>query len=181
MSLKTGEPNEGHETFGGGVTFLCRYPLQFEAKLDIVLHGAPRQQAEFLKHHGAIAAGPTDRLAAHEHLAGIRPRQPEQHVEERAFAAARRPDDREELALLYVDVEPAQRPHRRAIWRPKGQSDVAALDVARHAGSPTRPPENPSSMAHMIAQTTPTRNRGPLPHKILASKRKGKFCRARHP
>jgi hypothetical protein len=36
-------------------------------------------------------------------------------------------------------------------------------------------------MAHMIAQTTPTRNRGPLPHKILASKRKGKFCRARHP
>ena len=116
--------------------FSRRHFLQFEAEFDIVLHGAPRQQPELLKHHGAIGAGAADRPAVHEHLAGIRLGQAQQHVEEGALAAAGRTDDRQELAFLDLDVETAKRAHRGAVLRPEGQVDVAALDVPCHEPGP---------------------------------------------
>src|SRR6185437_448911 len=120
------------------MALIGRHALEFEAEFDVVLDGAPRQQPEFLKHHGAVAARAGDALAVHQHVARIRFGQAEQNIEEGALAAAGRPDDREELALLDIDIEIAQRPHRHPIWRPEGQADIAALDVTGHARAPTR-------------------------------------------
>ena len=64
---------------------------------------------------------------------------PEQHVEERALAAARGPDDRQELALADVDVEVLQRPHRAAVRRPEGEIDVAALEIYACMRATTEP------------------------------------------
>jgi hypothetical protein len=108
-------------------------PFQLESQLDIGQYGAPWQQPEFLEHHGAIGAGTGDAAAVDGEVAGIRLDQAEQDVEKGALAAAGRSDDRQELALADVDVEAAQRPHRPAVWRPKGEIDIAAFDIRLHA------------------------------------------------
>src|SRR5262249_59001829 len=110
-----------------------RHALELEPELDIALHGAPGQQPEFLKHHGAVGARPGDVLAADAEISRVRREQPEQHVEERALAAAGRPDDRQELTLVDLDVEVAEGRHGRAAWRPEGQVDVTTFDIGSHA------------------------------------------------
>ena len=49
-----------------------RHALQFESELDIVLNRAPRQEAEFLEHHGAVGARPADALVAQLEIARFR-------------------------------------------------------------------------------------------------------------
>src|SRR5262249_39037471 len=95
-----------------------------------------------LKHHGAVGARTGDGPAVDAQRTRVRRKQPEQHVEERALAAAGRSDDREELAFVDVDVEMAERRHRRAARRPEGQVDIAALDIGAHVVRRPFPPRS---------------------------------------
>src|SRR4029079_444707 len=138
MALEAGEPDHVDQLSADGAALVCRHALQFEAKLDVALHRAPRQQPELLKHHGAVGAGAGDRLAVQADLAGVRLDQAKQHVEERALAAAGRADDRKEFAFADVDVEALQRPHRPAVRWAKGQIDVAAGNIRLHEATPLK-------------------------------------------
>ena len=118
-------------------------PLSSRPELDVVLHGAPGQQAELLEHHRPVGARAGDRLAVHPDIAGIRPDQAEQDIEEGALAAAGGADDRQEFAFADVDVEVLQRAHRPAVRRPEGEVDVATLNIRLHAIRPRPAPLYP--------------------------------------
>src|SRR6185369_1121862 len=75
-------------------------------------------------------------LAVHADVAGVRLDQPEQHIEERALAAAGGADDGQKFAFADVDVEIGQRANRTAVRRPEREIDVAARNVRLHATSP---------------------------------------------
>ena len=135
MTLESSKPDHLDEALRSASTGGGGNPFQFETELDVGRYGAPRQQPELLEHHGAIGAGTGDGAAVDCEIAGIGLDQAEQNVEERALAAARWSDDREELAFVDVEVETAQRPNRTAVRRPKGQVDVPSLDIGWHATS----------------------------------------------
>src|SRR4026207_304386 len=65
-----------------------RYPFELQSQLDIGAHGAPRQQPELLKDHGALLSGPRCGRAVKRHLARIGFDEAQQQVEKSAFAAA---------------------------------------------------------------------------------------------
>ena len=136
MPFEAGEADHLDEARRDVAPGLDRHALELEPELDVVLHGPPGQQPEFLEHHGAVGARTADAPAVQRELAGIGLDQAEQDVEERALAAARWPDDRQELALVNLDVEALQRAHRPAVGRPEGEIDVATLDIGWHAANP---------------------------------------------
>ncbi|MNM13456.1 hypothetical protein D3C81_236470 [compost metagenome] len=77
--------------------FASRRAFQLAGENDVVLDAAPRQQRRLLRHIADAASLASDGLAAHRDRAGIRPDQSSDDLEQCAFAAAGRPDDRHEL------------------------------------------------------------------------------------
>ena len=74
--------------------------MELHAVEHVVARRAPRQQARLLEHHGAVAARPVDGLAGDLDAPGVERQQARDDVEERGLAAAGRPDDAHELAVL---------------------------------------------------------------------------------
>src|SRR5262245_56060104 len=73
--------------------------LELEADADVVKHGPPRKQRTLLEHERQLL-GPraVDRAAADRDNARLRREQAADDGEQRALAAARRPDEADELA-----------------------------------------------------------------------------------
>jgi len=71
---------------------------ELKRKRDVVNRRAPRQQAGLLEDHRPIRSGLCDLPPVQGQAAGADRLQPIDRVEERRLAAARRSDDREELA-----------------------------------------------------------------------------------
>ncbi len=109
--------------------------------LDIAFGRQRRQQVELLKHETDLAAakpgaagvghgGEVD--AVDEHVAGVGVREAAENIEERRLAAARRPDDGDELALLDCQRDAAQRLHID-FTDAVSLADVLCLDHPPHA------------------------------------------------
>ena len=135
MVLEAGQPDHVDEPLAGFAPCVALHAPQLEAELDVAHHRPPRQQTELLEHHGAVLAGSGDGIAVDRHLARVGRDQPEQDVEERALAAARRTDDGNELAFLDDDVETVERGDRCAVRRRERELDLLGLDVSYHGTS----------------------------------------------
>jgi hypothetical protein len=133
MPFKSGKTDHVDKAAADVPARLDRDAFEFEPKLDVVEHGAPRQEPELLEDHRPVGARSGDRLAADAQFARIRFDEPEQNVEESSLAAAGRADYRQELALLDLDIEAVKRPHRPTVRRPEGKIDIAAFDTRWHA------------------------------------------------
>jgi hypothetical protein len=77
-------------------------PLHGEAVLDVLAHGLPGEQAELLEDHRHLRLGPGDLLAVDGQAAVRDVEQPAEGPQQRGLAAARRPDDADELVLGHL-------------------------------------------------------------------------------
>src|SRR5262245_44351521 len=85
--------------------------LQLETEGDVVSRGEPRIERGLLEDQRAIEVRPGDRSAMVEHCAGRRRFEARQELEQRALAAAARPDDDDELARVHLEVDRCERGH----------------------------------------------------------------------
>jgi hypothetical protein len=72
---------------------------------DIAQHAAPRIERVLLEHEAAVGAGAGDELAADQDAPAGRTREALQDAQQRGLAAARGPDDDEELARRDVEID----------------------------------------------------------------------------
>ena len=106
-----------------------RQSVLLEPEGDVALHGQVREQRVALEHH--VDRPPVRRhagevLAVKRHAPAVGRLEPRKHAQQRGLAAARRAEQREELALEYVEREVLDRgdgaepladgvePHQRA-------------------------------------------------------------------
>src|SRR4051812_13150009 len=106
-----------------------RHALAPQAELDVVVHRLPWEERELLEHHRALRAGFGHRLAADAHGARGRKIEPRRHAQARGLAAARRADQRYELALAHLERDSVDRELIAAI-APEGAGNVIEDDVA---------------------------------------------------
>ena len=91
-----------------------RRALAPQAERGVVPHRQPGKAGVLLEHDAdAVGDLAGDGLPLERHRAGGRLLQTGEHFEEGRLAAARRPDHGEELALVEIDVDRAERVHRR--------------------------------------------------------------------
>jgi hypothetical protein len=120
-------------------------PAQLDLHEHVVERGAPVEQHRALEHDAEVGLRPVDDAAGDARLARAREVQPRDDAQQRALAAARRPDDREELAGADRQVDRVERV-RLAPGAPVGLRDAAQLDVSRsspddgRAGASARAP-----------------------------------------
>ena len=113
----------------------------FEAEGDVGGRGAPWEKGVLLEDDCTVAAGPGHLLAVHEHLAGVRPGEPGEEVQEGGLAGAARPDQSNELARGDVQGDALQRRQGGALGLvlagPDGElfPDVAEADFRRRSGT----------------------------------------------
>ena len=111
---------QAHERQQAGnlCTNLCRGNAgDLKRQRDVAVHSAARQQIEPLEHHADAAplrpecgfAQMGQQLSANQDLARIRALQKVDALHQGAFASAARANHAEDLALAYVQADPAQR------------------------------------------------------------------------
>ena len=83
-----------------------------ERQPDVLLHGAPVEEHRVLEDDPVVAVEPrlVRALAVHDHVAGARLDQVADDPEERRLAAARRADQRDELARPDLELDVLERP-----------------------------------------------------------------------
>ena len=90
--------------------------LSAQAEGDIVPHGEPGEARILLKHDAdAVRHRALDLGAVADNRAARRRREARQNIEQGRLAAARRPNHREELAALDIEVDRAERVDRAAL------------------------------------------------------------------
>ena len=107
-----------------------------ERQLDVVLDAPPVEQDRRLEHHPvvAVAAGLLGGLAVDLDRAAGRLDEVADDAQERRLAAARRADERHELAGRDVEVDARQGDGRPLVARAEHLVDAADLDDGRCAG-----------------------------------------------
>ena len=114
--------------FGG------RGAMGAQADLDIVEHAQPREQREALKHHRGAVVGAGDGLAVEGHLAAGRPRQARDDAQQGRLAAARAPEQADDLAFPQGQRNVLQ--DRRAGFAGAFQEALADMaDIEQNRGS----------------------------------------------
>ncbi len=106
-----------------------RHFARFQAIGDVARHGEVGKHGIVLEDHADIAQmrrQPVDASLAEADLAGIELTEARDHAQERGLAAARGPEQREELTLAHFEVDVVDRPHRA-----EGAGGAADRD-ARH-------------------------------------------------
>ena len=86
-----------------------RQMAHFDLQHHVVEHAAPCEEHGTLEYDADIVGGAAHRLAVESNLAGGSRQQAGRHFEQGRFAAARRTDNRHELALLDIEAERLQR------------------------------------------------------------------------
>jgi hypothetical protein len=83
---------------------------ELERQADVLRHGAPVEEDGVLEHDPVVAVAPglLGRLPVHERVARGRRDQVADHPQQRRLAAARRADQRHELAGYDLEVDPLQ-------------------------------------------------------------------------
>ena len=126
-----------------GAAFLRRHAAHLEAELDVPAHAEVGEECEALPHHGRVALpglALVDPLAAEPHLALARLLEAGDHAQRRGLAAARRPHERDELALGDLQLDAAHRLHlAEALGQP-----VEDQQGISHSRTPLRQPLQPA-------------------------------------
>ena len=103
-----GQPHFGQGRFGAAARFVFVHALHFQAESHVLPHIQMRQQSIILKHQRH--ASPLGRhaaavFAAYPHFAAIGGHEPGGDVEQSGFAAARRPQHRQKLAVGHTEAD----------------------------------------------------------------------------
>src|SRR5215471_9192545 len=107
--------------------------LALEAIDHVAEHGAPGQQRGVLEYDRAVGSGLGHHLSFHKNAARGRGDQAVDHRQERSLAAARRADDRDELAVHHRKVHAVERGEPRAGARLHiVEPDVLRRELDRH-------------------------------------------------
>ena len=123
--------------------------LDARAEGDVVAHRQPGKQRRFLEHHGAVRARAGAARRAVESAAAGRLLEARDDVEQRGLAAARGPEQRDELAVADREVDAGRAP---------------SPDCGRHRSSRTSLKASSRwSSAHVIARS----RRPPVQHARL--------------
>ncbi len=110
------------------------HAAQLDLHQHVVEHVAPVQQHRALEHDAEVGLRAGHAPAAHDHLARARRMQPRDDPQQRALAAARGADDREELAFADREVDGLQRvrlARSGAVALAIGLGHAAQVDVDR--------------------------------------------------
>src|SRR3546814_10566165 len=99
MMDESAEPALGQQVERDTAAVTGRRMLYLEAALDILADGAPGQQQVLLQHEGDMAVRLYHQFAVDMHLALRRRVEAGAHVQQGALAAARRADQRDDLAV----------------------------------------------------------------------------------
>jgi hypothetical protein len=108
-----------------------------EPEADVALDGLPREQRVVLEHHAALGRRAGDRPPVDRDAPGRRRLEAGEQVQHGRLAAARRADDREELALPHVERQVLDRDGRPVAVRVEALAD--ALDDELRARSSPAP------------------------------------------
>ncbi len=102
---------------------------------DVAEHGLPGKQRELLEHRPAVGPGPRHRLAVDCDGALRRLHEAADDIEQRGLAAARRPQDRDELPIRHVERDIRQ----RQMAGPARRLERLAQPLDGDHGRPARP------------------------------------------
>jgi hypothetical protein len=101
------------------VAATARAALHLHAVAHIVEHGAPGQQAGVLEHHRAVDARSLNPLAANGQRAFVVGQETRDDIEQRGLAAAARPDDGDEFAIVNRKRDVREREEFRLLALPE--------------------------------------------------------------
>ena len=87
------------------LTSLLLFSVKGAVQRHIVQNGFPRQQQVVLWHIRKVRGYPLHLFSIHKHLAVLRLQHPRQNVQQRAFAAARGPDECHKLPCPHRQVQ----------------------------------------------------------------------------
>jgi hypothetical protein len=87
------------------------HALHLQAEHHVLQRRQPRQKLGELKHHAAIVAAAPHLATVDRHLARRRGFEPHGDPQRRGLAAARRADERDDLAVLHAEVHATERLH----------------------------------------------------------------------
>lgn len=97
-SLEATQADHGDEVLGALEPRVFGHSGDLERKGDILHHGSPRKRGLFLKHHADRRVRTANDIAGNGYAAFVIANKAADDVEQGGLAAARRPDDRYELA-----------------------------------------------------------------------------------
>ena len=103
MIFEARQANEIEKVARPRIARVARYASGFQRKGHILDSGAPGKGRFFLEHHADFRLAAAHLFAVEQDLAIVIGEQAADHVHQRGLAAARRADDRDELALLNVE------------------------------------------------------------------------------
>jgi hypothetical protein len=107
MILERKQAREAEQRACGDFALMLALALHLEAELDLLSYRLPWKQRVLLKHHAAVGARSVDRFAIDCNRAARRLEEPRNGIEQGGLAAARRPDDRDELPGLDTERDVA--------------------------------------------------------------------------
>ena len=107
---------------------------RFEAELDVLLDAAPRQQQVLLQHEADVGARPVDRASVEPQAAFRRTIEAGDEIQDRALAASRGADDRDELARLQREGQFLDRRERRNATASRRKPPGHRIEVERIHG-----------------------------------------------
>jgi hypothetical protein len=112
--LETGKPDAVHPFKHHLLAHLRRHAFLAQAEGDVVDDGEPREERVRLEDHAAVGAGRAHRLAVEQDLAGGRLVEAGDQAQQRRLAAARRPENGDEIVVGHGKRGRLERACRRA-------------------------------------------------------------------
>ncbi len=126
-----GQPDLAHPFFGKAIGLVAAGAAEQRPRRHVVQHGAPREDRVGLEHEADARIDAGHSVAHQPHLAGARLEQAGDQAQRGRFAASRRSDDGDELALAHAHGEVAQSHGGSAVGRDKAAGDTLEFD-GRH-------------------------------------------------
>src|SRR6185312_3875904 len=158
------QPDALQDGLRPGAPLAARYVVELAGKFDVAQRRAPRQQVEFLKHHGAARIRLAHRHAVDANLADERLDEPVDDAQQGRLAAARGTEQRDDLPIRYGEGDILKYRQEIALvpFAREAVADIVDLDhlCAACQGATLRSSRRSSEFKMMPAaarMTTPTK------------------------
>src|SRR3990170_499909 len=134
VRLRLREPAEVHPVqpvHRAVLALVLRQPEHLEGELDVVPHVHPREQRGLLEQHRAVRAGGLDGSPVDEQLAGVRPIESREQVQEGGLPASGRPEEAHELTGANLEIHVVDGRDRPAAGMPERLRHAARGELGR--------------------------------------------------
>src|SRR6185437_14344390 len=132
--LEALEVDEVDQLLRALLAFGARPALLLQAVKDVLPHRLPRVEREILEDDAAVGPGAGNRTPGDGDAPRLDRQEAAKEIEQRALAAAARPEQRDELLLAHIERDAVERQHRLAARRTIGVAHRAEGDTGvRHA------------------------------------------------